>query len=132
MRVVDRLGVESEVEKHPTTGERRTGLCLPDWKKAVDLAENAGVHLPGLRLQNWDVAFCKCGPVVVESHKESELGVPQAVMGKGLFDTDLRYVLEESGTDDARRYPTHFPSPLSHPGRGDEGRRGSRLITRRQ
>jgi hypothetical protein len=112
VKVIDRLDAQSEVERHPTTGERLRGFRLPLWDTALRLVEAAAVHFPGLRLQNWDVAFSETGPVLIELNTEAELGVPQAVTGKGILDAELRSLLKQVEQENARPFPAHYPNPL--------------------
>lgn len=100
-RVIARMGPGGQVERHPTTQKPLIGLTLPDWVRAVDLVRSASRHFPGLRLQNWDVALCPEGPVLLELNTESELAVPQAISGRGLMDARLRSILADIARDKA-------------------------------
>lgn len=102
-RTIARLGPGGVVENHPDTGQRMPGFQLPDWPAALDLVRRASAHFPGLRLQNWDVALCPQGPVLIELNTESELAVPQAISGRGLMDARLRGMLAELELAKARR-----------------------------
>ena len=102
-RVIARTGPGGAVECHPTTGKAVVGFVLPDWTRAKDLVLSASAHFPGLRLQNWDVALCPDGPVLVELNTESELGVPQAISGRGLMDQRLRQLVSDIAGGDERR-----------------------------
>ena len=95
-RVISRMGPGGQIEKHPTTRKRLLGVTLPDWQQAVDLVFSASKHFPGLHLQNWDVALCPDGPVLLELNTESELAVAQAISGRGLMDVRLRKILADS------------------------------------
>lgn len=66
-----------DVTLHPDTAQVLLGKTMPDWQKAVDMCTSAALQFPGLRLQHWDVAFCKGGPVLMELNTEADLGVPQ-------------------------------------------------------
>ena len=94
-RAISRLGPGGVIEHHPTTNRPLTGFMLPDWKKAKDLVLSASAHFPGLRLQNWDVALCPEGPVLLELNTESELNVPQAISGRGFLDQRLKTILAD-------------------------------------
>ena len=99
MRAISKMGPGGIIEHHPTTGRRIVGFQLPDWERAVDLVKSATGNFPGLRLQNWDVALCPEGPVLLELNTESELGVPQAISGAGMMDQRLRDILSQIGLD---------------------------------
>ncbi|MBK7564635.1 MAG: hypothetical protein IPI21_10305 [Propionivibrio sp.] len=101
VRVISRMGPGGQVERHPTTHKPLLGVTLPDWARAVDLVHSASKHFPGLRLQNWDVALCPEGPVLLELNTESELAVPQAVSGRGLMDQRLSKILADIARDKA-------------------------------
>jgi hypothetical protein len=66
-----------EVTHHPDTLQPFNGFTLPDWPNAIDMCLAASHHFPGLRLQHWDIAFCRQGPVLMELNTEADLGVPQ-------------------------------------------------------
>lgn len=100
-RVISRMGVGGQVDRHPTTQKPLLGLKLPDWENALELVRSASKHFPGLRLQNWDVAFCPQGPVLLELNTESELAVPQAISGRGLMDQRLSKILADIARDRA-------------------------------
>lgn len=112
VRAVSRLGPGGLIDRHPTTNNMLTGFALPDWDKAVDLVLSASRHFPGLRLQNWDVALCPDGPVLLELNTESELNIPQAISGRGFMDARLRTIL----VDIAAEMETHRKSALLRPG----------------
>lgn len=98
-RVIARMGPGGEITQHPTTGKPLLGFQLPDWQQARELVCSATKEFPGLRLQNWDVAFCPTGPVLLELNTESELAVPQAISGRGLMDPALRKILADIDTE---------------------------------
>lgn len=95
LRVISRMGANGQTDRHPTTGKQLIGVPLPDWRQAKDLVCSASKEFPGLRLQNWDVALCDSGPVLLELNTESELAVPQAISRRGLMDQQLRQILSE-------------------------------------
>jgi hypothetical protein len=100
VRAIAKLGPGGVIGQHPSTGQPLIGFALPDWERAVALVKAACVNFPGLRLQNWDVALCPQGPVLLELNTESELGVPQAISGAGLMDLRLRDILRQMDVDD--------------------------------
>ncbi len=95
VRAISRMGPGGEINHHPTTKKSINGFTFPDWSRAKDLVLSASRHFPGLRLQNWDVALCPEGPVLLELNTESELNVPQAISGRGFFDARLRQTIED-------------------------------------
>ena len=100
VRAISKLGPGGVIAQHPSTGKDIVGFQLPDWQRAVDLVKAASAHFPGLRLQNWDVALCPDGPVLLELNTESELAVPQAISATGLMDQRLRGILRQLDADD--------------------------------
>lgn len=98
-RAISKMGPGGVIERHPSTGKHLVGFQLPDWDRAVELVKSATACFPGLRLQNWDVALCPEGPVLLELNTESELGVPQAISGTGLMDQRLRDILRQVDAD---------------------------------
>ncbi len=70
---------------HPTTGRTLQGFRLPHWDRVVELCLAVAPHFPGLCLQNWDVAICEDGPVLMEVNTEADLGIPQAVTHSGML-----------------------------------------------
>lgn len=102
VRAISKMGPGGLIANHPTTNKPIVGFQLPDWKAAVQLVKTASASFPGLRLQNWDVALCPSGPVLLELNTESELGVPQAISGRGLMDKHLRDILSQIAADNNR------------------------------
>ena len=102
VRAISKMGPGGQITQHPSTGQPLIGFQLPDWDAATALVKSASACFPGLRLQNWDVALCPDGPVLLELNTESELGVPQAISGKGLMDQHLRAILSQIEADNAR------------------------------
>lgn len=82
-----------DVTQHPDTGQLLLGRTLPDWQKAMDMCTSAAIQFPGLRLQHWDVAFCNCGPVLMELNTEADLGVPQFLGRAPFVNDDIRAML---------------------------------------
>jgi hypothetical protein len=82
-----------DVNQHPDTSEPLLGTVLPDWQKAVQMCTEAALQFPGLRLQHWDVAFCRGGPVLMELNTEADLGVPQFLEQKPFVDDVIRSML---------------------------------------
>lgn len=101
VRAISRMGPGGQIDQHPTTSKPLIGFTLPDWNRAADLVLSASKHFPGLRLQNWDVALCPEGPVLLELNTESELAIPQAISGRGLMDQRLSKLLNEIAQDKA-------------------------------
>jgi hypothetical protein len=95
VRAIAHLGPGGQIDRHPGTQKLLSGFLLPDWEKALALVHSVARHFPGLRLQNWDVALCPEGPVLLELNTESELAIPQAISGRGLMDQRLRDILAE-------------------------------------
>lgn len=100
-RAISRMGPGGEISQHPGTGRALVGFELPQWRRSVELVLEASAHFPGLRLQNWDVAICPDGPVLVELNTESELAVPQGITGRGLMDDRMQKLLAEIAQGDA-------------------------------
>lgn len=100
--VIARVGPGGSIERHPTTNKLMIGFTLPDWIRAQELVKRATSHFPGLRIQNWDVAFTPTGPVLVELNTESELAVPQAINHRGFMDNRLKEILRDAAEYDEK------------------------------
>lgn len=83
----------AEVTRHPDTQQELLGKKLPDWQQATSLCLSAAVHFPGLKLQNWDIAFCRQGPVIMELNTEADLGVPQYLGRIPFVDATIKELL---------------------------------------
>jgi len=83
----------SEVTHHPDTKQQLLGWTLPDWQQAMAMCLSAATHFPGLKLQNWDIAFCSQGPVLMELNTEADLGVPQYVGRTPFINQAMKFLL---------------------------------------
>ena len=63
----DGLGL-LELDRHPRTGRRCTGLQLPDWEEALELVRRTALGLGMLRTVGWDLALTEDGPIVLEAN----------------------------------------------------------------
>ena len=97
-RVINGLWPEGrDITEHPDSGQPLTGFVLPDWQRAKETLIEASHIFSGLSLQNWDVAFCEQGPVLLELNTEPDLQVPQMLAGKPFIDDRLQAVLTRAG-----------------------------------
>lgn len=83
----------TEVTHHPDTQQMLPGKHLPDWQQAMNLCLSAARHFPGLKLQHWDVAFCRQGPVLMELNTEADLGIPQFLGRTPFLDETLKVLV---------------------------------------
>lgn len=84
---------EVEVHVHPDTGAPLVGVKLPDWPRLLSLAMDGARALPGIRWQNWDIAMCPDGPVILELNANADIDLVQQARGAGLNDKALRAYL---------------------------------------
>jgi Sugar-transfer associated ATP-grasp len=82
------------VTHHPDTQQELCGKTLPDWEEAMAMCLSAATCFPGLRLQHWDVAFCRQGPVLMELNTEADLGVPQFLARIPFMDPLIHQMME--------------------------------------
>ncbi len=88
---------EVEADTHPDTGTAIKGLTLPDWDDAKSLCINAAQAFPDSPVQDWDMAFCADGPLVLEV--EGNGGHPmltQLPLSRGWLDDRFRAYLKKS------------------------------------
>ena len=78
---------------HPDTNQLLIGAALPGWAEALAMCRSAALCFPGLAIQNWDIAFCREGPVLMEVNTECELGLWQFVARKPFFDQTIERLM---------------------------------------
>lgn len=81
---------------HPDTQQCLIGAVLPGWTQALDMCRAAALCFPGLAIQNWDIAFCREGPVLMEVNTECELGLWQFVSRKPFVDETIQRLMEKT------------------------------------
>jgi hypothetical protein len=81
---------------HPDTHQCLIGAVLPGWAAALEMCRSAALCFPGLAIQNWDIAFCREGPVLMEVNTECELGLWQFVSRKPFVDGTIRRLMEKN------------------------------------
>ena len=95
-KVFKGVGLEQEfVYKHPDTGKHLEGFQIPDWQLILDTTLLATRAVPGLYLQNWDVAIGANGPVILELNFPGDIEHLQHALGKGINDDDFKRMLED-------------------------------------
>ena len=92
-----------ELERHPDTDAPMKGLTLPDWDRVKELSLSAAMTLPQLRLQAWDLALCRDGPVILEVNVGGDFILPQIATGTGIMDRRFRRFLESCRKTPAMR-----------------------------
>jgi glutathione synthase/RimK-type ligase-like ATP-grasp enzyme len=80
----------SELDTHPDTGERMTGITLPGWERVVAVCLAAAAAMPGLRYQSWDIALGADGPQILELNFRGGLDITQIPGTGGFFDPEFR------------------------------------------
>ena len=80
---------------HPDTQQCLIGAVLPGWAEALQMCRSAALCFPGLAIQNWDIAFCRDGPVLMEVNTECELGLWQFVSRKPFVDQGITNLLKD-------------------------------------
>lgn len=56
-------------EYHPATKSLIKGFQFPDWKKALELVQDASKEVVEIRYVGWDVCFTPDGPILVEGNE---------------------------------------------------------------
>lgn len=87
--------VGKDLTHHPDTQQKLCGRTLPYWDRAMAMCLSAATCFPGLRLQHWDVAFCREGPVLMELNTEADLGVAQFLTRTPFMDSLIHQMMEE-------------------------------------
>lgn len=90
----------SEVELHPDTGERVTGITLPDWERTVAVCLRGAAAFPGIRYQSWDLAMGHNGPLILElNFRGAVLQVPGS---RGFNDDQMQAFLSKYAQDSSK------------------------------
>lgn len=84
----------STVTSHPATGEAVTGMQVPFWEQARDLAIESAEKFSQMTLIGWDIAVTENGPVVLEANSCARLMGLQLLRSNGLLAGPLRKVLK--------------------------------------
>lgn len=78
-----------EIVNHPDTGRRMPGFTIPLWDRVRDVVLTATIHFPGIKIQNWDVALCDAGPVLLELNTNAGFELAQLASRKPFIDDDV-------------------------------------------
>ncbi|MEM9278704.1 MAG: sugar-transfer associated ATP-grasp domain-containing protein, partial [Pseudomonadota bacterium] len=70
---------------------------LPDFEAAKNCVLQASRFLAGVRVQSWDVALTRNGPVLLEVNFGGDLNLSQLSSGKGVITRNYCQILRESG-----------------------------------
>lgn len=95
-KVLKGVGLQQEfVEHHPDTGKRLVGFQIPEWQQVLETTLLATSAVPGLYIQNWDVAIGAQGPVLLEMNFPGDVEHLQHGHGKGINDDDFKNMLKD-------------------------------------
>ena len=81
-------------EEAPGTGVRFTGLMVPAWEEARDLALRAAAAFPCVRAVGWDVAVTPDGPRLLEGNWAWCEKLAQGGGGRGIYRGDFKAVCD--------------------------------------
>lgn len=94
-RAVSGLGLEQvEMPNHPDTNAQITGMTLPLWDDAVELARSGHRVLESIPIIGWDIAVSNAGPVIIEANELPDLKLMQFASGKGFLDDRFKAFLK--------------------------------------
>ena len=82
-------------DQHPETGAQITGVRVPNYKDAIDLAIKAQSVIPQLRIIGWDIAITERGPVIFEGNFGWNAKSEQQTSRVGLLKGALAAELDE-------------------------------------
>jgi Sugar-transfer associated ATP-grasp len=74
------------VDAHPDTAKQITGVALPHWEEARQLALGAAGITPGALLLGFDVALSSRGPMLIEANYAPDLVMLQVSKRAGVVD----------------------------------------------
>ncbi len=77
-------------EAHPGSGVVVTGMDLPFWREAAELAIASARKLPQFSYLGWDIVITTNGPLALETNSDSGVLSLQKLNGAGLLTTVLR------------------------------------------
>ncbi len=87
-----------EIEVHPDTGVRVTGVTIPFWEQAVTAVQEAFDLYRPLRYVGWDLVISEAGPMILEGNNYSDVHLLQ-VHRPLLADPRVREFYEASQVD---------------------------------
>ena len=82
-----------EVNRHPGTGGRLIGACVPDWEALKATAVEAARAMHPLTLIGWEIAPSDAGPVILGASETPDLTLHQIAERRGLLDEPFQAFL---------------------------------------
>lgn len=86
---------QQTVSVHPDTGEELIGFIIPNWSEMISTVLRATMALPGLYVQNWDVAIGHDGPILLEVNFPGDVEHLQHAHGQGIFNQNFADMLSD-------------------------------------
>lgn len=99
LRSVRGVGEATEINPQHRNGSPTNGFALPDWRRSIDLVQQAALQYPGVRTQSWDIALTDRGPVLLEVNWGGDLNLAQLAYGEGVMDNVFAAHLAACGYD---------------------------------
>jgi hypothetical protein len=96
-----------ELDCHPDTGARITGMTIPNFAAVKELAIAAHRTLKDVRLLGWDIAAVEGGAVIVEPNVTPDFFLPQLIDRRGFLDDGFKAFIAECQAEHAVRRKAH-------------------------
>jgi hypothetical protein len=90
-----RKGDDTVYTAHPDTGISFTGVTLPFWGDALQLAQRAAAAVPQLPTLGWDVALTPVAPCIIEANPDWGLNIVQRPQQRGIWRPPLQTAYEQ-------------------------------------
>lgn len=103
------------VTHHPDTGNSLIGFRIPEWESYRNLVRRVSTCFRGMKLQHWDIAIAKNGPVILELNGDGCVQLPQIAYQRGILGGDIREAYSEAVIARRRSRLWRFLFPIQEP-----------------
>lgn len=86
---------QSDVTKHPDTGEELVGFRIPQWSEVIGVAVSAAQLFSDLSLLGWDIGITDAGPIIVEVNESPDMTLPQLADRRGMLDDEFKMFIRD-------------------------------------
>lgn len=86
---------QEDIDTHPVTGTKLTGMTIPHWEQVLELAIKAHKVFPRFGIFGWDIGVTSDGPAIIECNDNPHHMLYQIATGRGILNAEFTPIFDD-------------------------------------